>query len=124
MEKLSNEEVLTRKLIKSAGLEKPSAAFSANVLKAIAAKKVVREYKPLISVNVWIALAGVLVISMIGLYLLTSAQTLTLEFGYLKGLEFPKLQLSRTMTYAIGFVALFFLQIPFLKGLLERQMRF
>lgn len=124
MEKLSKEEFFTRKLIKEAGFERPSAAFSANVLKAIAAKKVVREYKPLISVNVWIALAVLLIFSMIGLYLLTSGQKITWEFGYFEGLTFPRVELSRTMTYAVGFVALFFLQIPFLKGLLERQMRY
>lgn len=124
MEKLSNEDLFTGKLIKDAGLEKPSVAFSVNVLNAIAAKKVVKEYKPLISVNVWIVLVGVLVCSVIGLYLLTTANTLIWEFGYLKDLSFPRIELSTTMTYAIGFVALFFLQIPFLKGLLERQMRY
>lgn len=126
MEKLSREEMLTKKLLKEAGLEKPSLDFSANVIKAINAKRVVVEYKPLISLQGRIIIFSLLIISMAGFYFINSDLQISLEFKFFKALSLPSIptiEVSKTMSYAIGFVSLFLLQIPFLKGLMERQMR-
>ena len=123
MEKLSKEEMLMHKLRREAELEKPSANFSANVMKAIAVKKVVREYQPLISKNGWIVIFSVIGMIFLGSFLSTVDYSLIPKLDFLSSWSFPKIELSGTMTWAIAFVSMFLLQIPFLKGVLEKQWR-
>lgn len=123
MEKRSREELLMQKLVKDAGLEKPSAEFAANIMKAIAVKKVVREYEPLISKNAWITIFSIVGILFFGLFQINSGYSLFPEFSFpqFSSLSIPQIELSRTMMWAIAFVALFLLEVPFLKRLIERQ---
>ncbi len=113
-----------KRLINDAGLEKPSANFSANVMKAIAVKKVVREYEPLISKRGWLVLSVSLFLTVVGLYFFNSGYQIKIDFSYFNNISIPTIELSRTMSYAIGFIALFFLQIPFLKSLMEKQVKY
>lgn len=123
MEKRSREELMMQKLMKDAGLEKPSVDFAANVMKAIAVKKVVMEYKPLISKKAWVVIFSVVGISFFGLYQMNTGYSLIPNFSFpdFNSFSFPQIELSRTMTWAIAFVALFLLEVPFLKRLIERQ---
>ena len=125
MEKQFREDQLTRRLMKDAGLERPSLNFSANVMKAIQAKQEVNVYKPLISSTGWIIFAGIFVLSVIGLYITTSGFPAIPDFGLSLNMSwnFPTIQLSQTMIFAISGLLLFLLQIPFLKGLMEREYR-
>lgn len=126
MDKQSREELLLGRLMEDIGLEKPSSAFSANVLKAITAKKANKEYKPLITKKVWVGVGFLFLLSIGSLYFMTLDQTLVIDLNFDPGyyLNFPQVEFSRTMIYAIGFVSLFFLQIPFLKNLIEKQFRY
>ena len=123
MEKQSREEILMQKLMGEAGLEKPSGNFSANVMKAIAVKKVVVEYKPLISKRGWTIILAVIAISFLGIYPMTGQYSLIPNFSFpqMPNFSFPEMEISRTMTWAIAFVALFLLEIPFLKRFIEKQ---
>lgn len=123
MEKKSREDIFAENLIKQAGLEKPSAAFSLNVLQAIAAKKAVPAYKPLISARVWLLLGALYICAITGFYFFHTGATLT--FGYnIPEIKFPKIEVSGSMTYAIALLSLFLLQIPFLKGIMEKQINY
>lgn len=121
MEKQSKEEMLAGKFFREAGLEKPSAEFTARVMNTIAVRKVVKEYKPLISRNGWMVIFSGIGMLFFSLFLLNYEFTVTPNLYLVKNLSLPKIELSQTMTWAIAFVALFLLEIPFLKNLLERQ---
>ncbi len=125
MEKQFREDQLTKRLLKDAGLEKPSLNFTANVMKAIHAKQKVAEYKPLISATGWIIFAGIFVLIVIGLYITTSGFPPIPDLGISFNISwnFPTIQLSQTMIFAICGLLLFLLQIPFLKGLMEKEYR-
>ena len=123
MRKESKEESLARKLIKEAGLEKPSSNFSVNVLYAIEKRKAVVEFKPLLSKKLLIGLAFLMASSLLVLFFMTTGFSLQLHLNYFNFPSFPQVEFSRNMLYAIGFVSLFFLQIPVLKSLLEKQFR-
>ncbi|MDT0644407.1 hypothetical protein RM553_16330 [Zunongwangia sp. F363] len=121
MEKRSRKEILAKKIMKNAGLEKPSADFSANVLKAVEARQKVLKYEPLISRKTWFGIAGAVIVAVIGLYVISSDLALNIDFSFINALSFPKLNLSSTMMYAVAFISLFFLEIPFLKRFLVKQ---
>ena len=128
MEKQYNEERLMRRLMKEAGVEEPSANFKNNIMEAIEGKHALsRVYQPLISPTGWMV-TGVCVVISVGLLIWFSGLHIDLsaDLGFTKNLKFPsihlpELQLSRTMQYAIAFIALFFLQIPFLKNLITKE---
>lgn len=126
MEKQSNrEEELLRKLLNEAGNEKPSADFKSNIMTAVRqAAAPIPEYKPLIPQAVWIGIIGVVITSIAALYYINSDFSIdpAANFRFPK-YTLPELHFSKTMQYAIAFVALFFLQIPFLKKFLDRQYR-
>lgn len=129
MEKQFNrEEELIKKLLNDSGTEQPSADFKNKIMMQIEAKKAsVKTYKPLIPGFVWYAVGAVLVMAIGGLYMQYSDISIDLSSNLeFPKFEFPKMNLpnihfSRTMQYAIGFVALFFLQIPFLKKIMDNQ---
>ncbi|MDT0678186.1 hypothetical protein [Autumnicola musiva] len=121
MEKHSKEEILAEKIVKNAGLEKPSADFSSKVLKAIAARQEVVHYKPLISPWALIVFTGVMLAAVAGLFWTTSDFSFEVDFKLINFVSIPKLEISGTMMYAIAFISLFFLEIPFLKRFLVKQ---
>ena len=127
MEKQFNrEDRLIKKLLNEAGTEKPSADFKSKIMMKVEARNVpIKPYAPLISKSVWFALGGVLIAAMIGLYIINSEQAFSFEynFDYLNSVRIPAIDLSRTMQIAIAFIALFFLEVPFLKRFLDREYR-
>ena len=125
MEKQFNrEDRLMKKLLNEAGTEKPSADFKSKImLKVEARNAVIKPYKPLISKQGWTGIAVIFVLSIAGLSYLISdisfSNYLNFEFPHL--MNMPKFDLSRTMQIAFAFVALFFLEIPFLKKFFDRE---
>ena len=122
MDKRSNNlEDFTRKMIKEAGVSKPSLDFSQRVMEAIEAKdKVKSVYTPLISRKIWMFIAAISIGCMVAFYFLPNYGTSILDtFGTNKTLSFdftlPRIELSKTLIYAIGFMSLFLIQVPFLK---------
>ncbi len=122
MEKPSkNIEKITQDWVREAGLEQPSSAFVQNVMNAIEKKSATQKvYRPLISRRGWGLVAAVFVASIALLYLfpigeLTYFNDIKLaELSTIKN-PFAGLEVSKTMVYGIGFLALFLVQIPFLK---------
>ena len=128
MEKQFNrEEELIKKLLNEAGSEKPSANFKSRIMANIEAKKApVKAYKPLIPRAAWYVVGIVLILAMGGLYFQFTDFSIDLPGTSAMKFQIPKINLpnihfSKTTQYAIAFVALFFLQIPFLKKYIDRQ---
>lgn len=128
MEKQFNrEEKLIKKLLNEAGTEQPSADFKSRIMQQIEAKQAqVKVYKPLIPMSVWYIVGVLMIVAMGALYYQYSGVDMDFFSFDLPKLSMPKINLpnlhfSRTMQYAIAFVALFFLQIPFLKRFMDNQ---
>ena len=125
MEKQFNrEDELMKKLLNEAGTEKPSADFKSRIMKTVEARNTeIKPYEPLISKTGWTSIVVISVLSLTGLSFLYADislfNDLSFEFPHL--INLPEIDLSRTMQYAIAFVALFFLQVPFLKRFLDRD---
>ena len=116
-----NLEKVTTEWMQEAGLEKPSANFTNQVMDAIQLRaQASKTYQPLISKRGWSLIAALFLMSLLAIYILPMG-----EVEYLRGLDFSKVptmenpfknvQVSRTMLYGIGFLGLFLVQIPFLK---------
>ncbi len=129
MEKdFNREEEFLIELLKEKLSEKPSVDFRNSVMMRIEANKAsIKPYSPLISKTVWYLLAIAIVLAVGGLYYQSSGMNSsfsdTFEFvnSELLNISFPKIYLSKTMQYAVAFVGLFLLQIPFLKKIMDRQ---
>ncbi len=126
MEKHSNrEEQLIKKLLSEAGTEKPSADFKTKIMNAVERKSApMPEYRPLIPQFVWFVVLGIIIMAIAGLYYLNSDVSIDLSANIdIPKFSIPELHFSKTMQYAIAFVSLFFLQVPFLKKFLDSQYR-
>lgn len=124
MEKQFNrEDELIRKLLHEAGTEKPSAAFKSRIMMAVENRKPVTAYTPLIPKFVWYIVTGCLITAVGGLYIMYADVSLSWSFDFRLSdyIDLPGIRLSQTMQYAVGFIALFFLQVPFLKRFIDRQ---
>lgn len=124
MEKQFNrEDELVKKMLNEAGIEKPSAAFKSRIMMAVENRKPVTVYTPLIPKFVWYIVTGCLITAVGVLYIMYADVSLSWSFDFRipQFIELPSIRLSQTMQYAIAFVALFFLQIPFLKRFVDRQ---
>ncbi|NNM22501.1 MAG: hypothetical protein HKO54_03010 [Flavobacteriaceae bacterium] len=118
------QDEITKKMIQEAGLEQPSAGFVRDVMNAIEVKSTSTVYRPLIGRRGWTAIAAVVVISLVVVYLMPSEgssffESLNLPTGASIPNPMEKIEVSQTMLYAIGFLGLFLLQIPFLKRRFE-----
>ena len=106
---------------KNAGSEQPSPNFLANVMNAVISKSVVQKnYQPLISKKVWFTLVAAIVIGIVLLNVFPSDSAGYLsQYSFADKLSFninlPEFKASKTMVYAVGFLSLFLLQIPFIK---------
>jgi len=120
----NREDRLMRKLLNEAK-EEPSVDFKIQIMKMVALRNAkIRPYEPLISKSVWIGIAAVMITFITGVTYLNSDISIPgLNFGIPDLVNIPEIKLSRTMLYAIAFMALFFLQIPFLKRVLDREYR-
>ncbi len=122
MEKHKAEEEFFKKIIKETGREKVSPDFYKNVMASIDLKQSANfVYKPLISRNGWIAIVLAVSLSIFGLFVMTTDFTMNWNFSFMNYISVPKINLSSTMIYAIGFISLFFLQIPFLQNFMRDQ---
>ncbi len=125
MEKQFNrEDELIKRLLNEAGTEKPSAGFKSRIMKTVEARDAeIKPYEPLISKTGWTSIVVISVLSLTGLSFLYADISLfnDLSFDFPLFINMPEINLSRTMQYAIAFVALFFLQVPFLKRFLDRE---
>ena len=123
-ERFNREDELMKRLLQEAGAETPSIDFKRKLMLKVEARNIeLSPYKPLISKNGWIGISAMFLVAMAGLFFLHADMTfisqLNFEFPHL--FDLPEINLSRTMQYAIGFVALFFLQVPLLKRFLDRE---
>lgn len=124
MEKQFNrEEKLLKSLLNEAGTEKPSADFRNRIMMKVALRNAeIRPYEPLISKSVWIGIVAGIIVFIAGVtYLNSDISVSGLNFEIPDLVNIPEINLSRTMQIAFGFVALFFLEIPFLKRVLDRE---
>ena len=123
-ERFNREEELMKRLLQEAGTDTPSIDFKRKLMLKVEARNTeISPYKPLISKNGWIGIASMFALAMAGLFFMhadiTFISQLNFEFPHL--FDLPQINLSRTMQYAIAFVALFFLQVPLLKRFLDRE---
>jgi len=130
MEKQSKHiDRITEKIIKDAGLHQPSTDFFSNVMEAIETQSVSQTivYKPLISKTMWTILFALTALILVLLFIFpVFSETplfgqLTIPEGFNFKFNLPEIHLSKTTIYGIGFLALFFLQIPFLKKQLNNS---
>ncbi|TRO63944.1 hypothetical protein [Christiangramia sabulilitoris] len=122
----NREDRLMKNLLDEAGVEKPSVNFRDRIMKTVEARGAeIQPYKPLISARGWWSVAAFSIIIFSGLLSLYSGISFSgmLSLEILHFPDFPKIDLSRTMQYAIAFIALFFLEVPFLKRFLDREYR-
>ena len=121
---------LTHKLLQEAGLEKPSMGFKNSVMDAIILNaETQRVYRPLISKKGWGIVAIVSIICLVAFYFIpTQSGSIMESIGISQKLNLnfslPNLEMSRTTMYAVGFMALFLVQVPFLKRYFENQNRY
>lgn len=123
-ERYNREDELMKSLLKEAGTEKPSSDFKSNIMMRLESRKTeLSPYEPLISKSVWMMLGGGMIASILALYLINTEYFFdyNLDFEFLSSVKLPSIDLSRTMQIAIAFVALFFLEVPFLKRFLDRE---
>lgn len=123
-ERYNREDELMKSLLREAGTEKPSSDFKSNIMMRLESRKTeLSPYEPLISKSVWMMLGGGMIASILALYLINTEYFFdyNLDFEFLSSVKLPSIDLSRTMQIAIAFVALFFLEVPFLKRFLDRE---
>ena len=125
-EQYKNIDRLTEKLVKEAGIHKPSSNFLSNVMLAVEQKSVKQAYQPLISRTTWLVIGILTVVLTLVLYIYPFV-----ELSFISDLQlseklnfqnpFSGIKFSKTTVYAVGFLGLFLIQIPFLKGLIEQR---
>ena len=123
----SKSDAFTRKIVKEAGLSKPSPDFLSNVMEAVNQTAVapVKVYQPLLSKVAWLVFSAFLLGSMALLYFLPEGEVSFFDkinfdrFSF----ELPSMDFhfSKTFIYGLGVLALFVIQIPFLKIFLDRR---
>ena len=112
-------------LVKEAGLEKPGPDFTDSIMSKITPKTASQVYRPLISKTAWIVI-GLIAVAVSVFLLLVPMGTLAWGGQLMDGLSLeaaPSWQpeLSKTTLYALGCLALFLVQIPFLKRLIVQR---
>ena len=128
MEKpFNNINKLTKKIIKEGGLHQPSDSFLGNVMETVTLQTVQQEiYRPLISNKIWVFILITLSTMVVILYLNPPLEESFLSQFNIAGKlsfenPFSEIKISKTILYGIGFLALFLIQIPFLKRYFERD---
>jgi len=126
-----NIDSYTKKIVQEAGLESPSSDFTNNVMNMVAEKVLAPpttvSYIPLISKSNKFILLAILVSVLLYLIFNPMFETSYLS-KYIVNLNFKEWfsstnlfdSFSKTTLYGIGFLALFLIQIPFLKKYMER----
>lgn len=125
-EQFKNIDRGAEKLVKEAGLHKPSANFLSDVMSAVNKTAIKQEYKPLISRSTWFIIGTLFAASFIALYFYSTPELSILQdLNLFEKLSFEiptsEFQVPKTMVYAIGCLGLFLFQIPFLKNYLKTK---
>lgn len=126
MEKQFNkQDSLVKEWMNELPMESPSPDFTSRVMERITAKATVTQYQPLISKRVWILIGILFVGALLWLYFNPSSEMIPAEAtSFLEGFEWnnplTEIRLPKTVVYAIGFMALFLLEIPFLKRIMDK----
>ncbi len=112
--------------MKGLPLEQPSPDFTQKVMQQVLKRAAQNVYRPLISKEAWWIIAAMFIGGIVWLYFnpgssLIPADSITWEQDITFKNPLDDLQLSKTAVYAIGFMALFLFQIPFLKRLMEKR---
>ena len=115
----------TKEWIREAGLEQPDQGFEMKIMERIEAKRSLQKATPLISVKGWCVLGLIFMMSITLLYFYPS-EALSFKGNNFSGFLSKKVglkavTLSKTTQYAFIFLALFLVQLPFLKQYLEKQ---
>ena len=128
MEKPSkNIDKLTQKIIKEGGMHQPSDSFLQNVMETVSLQTVQQEiYRPLISKKIWVFILIMLITIVVIQYLTPPLEESFLsQFNIAGKLSFENpfsdVKISKTILYGFGFLALFLIQIPFLKHYFEKD---
>jgi hypothetical protein len=114
-------EKLTQGWVQEAGIEQPPLDFVQKVMDAVdASAKKSKVYRPLISRRGWSLVAVLFGASLVIGYLIPLgefAQLDSIDFSNLPSIQnpFEDMKVSKPMLYAVGFLTLFLVQIPFLK---------
>lgn len=116
----NNEEELVKKMIKGLPLERPSSDFTQKVMQQVLRRSLKNSYQPLISKRAWLVIAMMFILGVLWLFYHPETSLIDSEaLSWNNKLQFKNpfetIELSKTTVYAIGFMALFLLQIPFLK---------
>lgn len=123
----STMDKFTKKWIQDGGLETPGPNFNENLMKAItSSKKPVSVYRPLVNAKGWLLIAAMLIGVGVFLYFNPSdshrwIDSLAVTNKMSLDLPFEPIQISKTVIYALGFLSLFFIQLPFLKRMVEKK---
>ncbi len=127
MEKPFNEkDTQLRNWMKELPMDAPSPDFTNKVMVRVIAKNSATQFQPLISKGAWVVIGTLFGAALIWLYWNPATNLIPSDsFSLLEGVEwrspFKEIQLPKTAVYAIGFMALFLLQIPFLKKLIDKN---
>ena len=124
---------LTKKVIKSPGLEKPSVDFTANIMaKLDGATSKAFVYKPLISKTGWVLIILLLIIASVYLIMTGTNESSILgaiDFSILSNNKltqlFSGINLSSTVIYVIGIGGfMWFVQVSILKHYLDKRLEY
>jgi len=125
MEKHSKKiENFTDKALERAGLEKPSVSFLDDVMEKVEQTSIQTVYTPLVTKKGWWLVAAVFVgvVAMLYFYQpeILPYFSNSIQTPMFKN-PFEDVEVSKTTIYAIGFLGLFLVQLPFLKRLIGNQ---
>jgi hypothetical protein len=124
-EPYKNSEKLAKGWIQEVGLEKPSSSFEIKILQRIEAKRLLQKATPLISTKGWFVLGILFIVGSFLLYAYPSQKISfnnDLDWGIVnKFNSLGTISVSATTQYAFLFLALFLVQLPFLKHYLDKE---
>lgn len=125
-EPFNKEDASIRKWIKETPLERPSPDFMQKVMRGVERSVAKKEYQPLIPPKAWFVIIILFVAGVSWIYINPSSSLIDLGTSTWKDQisvknPFESLKVSRTMLYAIGFMALFLFQIPILKRIIDKN---
>ncbi len=127
MEKqFSREDASMKKWIKELPLEQPSPDFMQKVMAGVAHSAMKKPYQPLISRKVWVVIITLFILALLWIYFnpsssIIDSEALSWDSQMQWNNPFEGMKIPKTAVYAIGFMALFLLQIPFLKRILDKS---
>lgn len=120
------KDALTRKYVNEAGLDKaPEGTYDAIMQQIEALNVYSMTYKPLISRKGWVLIISFFVLFLVGVFWVPIEKFYLnnlSEVGSFKLFEaINNLELSPITLYALGFLGLFLIQLPFLKRILDSK---